>query len=325
MKLLYFTDSHIRATNPKNRIDDFYDTLKDKFEEILEISFKESVDYILHGGDLFDRPDTSISVVSDFSKILQKFKVPIYIISGNHDIFGHNTKTLNRSMLGLISELGVVNLVNDKKIILEKDVKVQLTGYPYSFFMDEEENRDKYKVLERNKEVDYMIHMTHGFLIDKPFMDKVSHTLISDIIDTKADITLGAHYHYGFETTLIDGKYFINPGAIVRISNSTVELKRKPKVVIIELTDKINIKEIYLKTALPSSVVLDVEEMKRHKLKRNKIYEFKEIIDSTTDLNKLDIYEILVQIAKNNSIDEKVRDEAMRRIRNLEIKEAEIN
>ncbi|RVU54162.1 metallophosphoesterase family protein [Anaerosphaera multitolerans] len=325
MKLLYFTDTHLRSTNPKNRIDDFYETLKLKMNEIVDISMEENVDYILHGGDMFDRPDTPISLISEFSKIFSKFKAPIYVISGNHDIFGHNTKTLNRTMLGLLTSLGIFNLVNDKKTILKKDVSIQITANPYSYGIDDKSNRYKYKVTERNNDVDYMIHMTHGFLIDKPFLKNVPHTLISEISDTLADITLGGHYHYGFKTLEIDGKYFINPGAMVRISNGLVEFKRKPKVVIIELLESINVKDIYLKSALPGDMVLDRSEMERHKFKQDKIYEFKEILDSTSSFNNLDIYELLSEIAVNDSIEEKVKKEAIERVQNMQIKGAEIS
>ncbi|CDZ74942.1 DNA repair exonuclease [Peptoniphilus sp. ING2-D1G] len=324
MKILYFTDTHIRATNPKNRLDNFFETLKNKINEVADISIKENVDFVLHGGDLFDRPDTSISIVNEFAKIFQKFKAPIYMISGNHDIFGHNYKTLNRTMLGLLDSFNIIKLVNDKKIILEKDgTKVQLTSNPFFAGIDDEANRYKYIVSDRNPYIDYQIHMTHGFLIDKPFLKNVPHTIISDLLDTKADITLGGHYHFGFKTQEINGKYFINPGALVRISNSISEINRRPKIVILELTDCISVKEIYLKTALDGNVVLDRREIERHKFKQSKIYEFKEIIDSTTQLSNLNVYDILNEIANNESIEDEIRNEAISRIEEQQRRGAE--
>ena len=173
MKLLYLTDTHIRGTSPQNRLDDYQETLKEKLREVASIIKEEKIDYVLHGGDLFDRPDVSVSIVSDFAKIFQSFGVPIYIISGNHDIFGHNPDTLDRTMLGLLCNLGVMNLVNYKKIILEKDIRVQLTGSPYVYSMDEASNRENYILDEVDNTCKYSIHMTHGFLIDKPFLKEV--------------------------------------------------------------------------------------------------------------------------------------------------------
>lgn len=319
MKFLYFTDTHIRGTNPKNRIDNFYQTLKDKFQELIEISKTENVDYILHGGDLFDRPDPSVSIVGDFAKIFNEFKAPIYIVSGNHDIFGHNPSTIDRTMLGLLCNLGILNLVNDKTIILDKDIRVQLTAAPYVYGMDSKENIERYIVKEKNPTCRYAIHLTHGFLVDKPFLKDVEHTLVSDIKNTMADITLCAHFHYGFDTVEIANKYFVNPGALVRISNSLAEMKRKPKAVIIELTDKIKLKEIYLKSALPGEEVLDRSEMERHKFKGIKINEFKEIIDSSVNLKDTDIFSLLTKIGENDSIGRDVIEEALKRVEQIQI------
>ena len=322
MKLLYLTDTHIRGTSPKNRLDDYCETLKEKLKEISNIVKEEKIDFVLHGGDLFDRPDVSVSIVSEFAQIFQSFGVPIYIISGNHDIFGHNPDTLDRTMLGLLCNLGIMHLVNYKKIILEKDnLRVQLTGSPYIYSMDELSNRDNYKVTEVDESCKYAIHMTHGFLIDKPFMKEVSYTLIEDIKDTKADITLGGHYHFGFKTVELDNKYFVNPGALIRISNSKIEMKRRPKVDIISLGKNIHIEERYLKSAKPGEEVLDRSEMERHQFKGIKMAEFKESIEASANYKSLDIFDLLLRISKSENISEEVKSEALKRVEEAQINE----
>lgn len=319
MKLLYLTDTHIRGTSPKNRLDDYYETLKEKLKEISNIIHEKKIDYVLHGGDLFDRPDVSVSIVSEVAKIFQTFGVPIYIISGNHDIFGHNPDTLDRTMLGLLCNLGIMNLVNYKKFILEKDIRVQLTGSPYIYSMDEAKNIDNYIIDDVDESCKYAIHMTHGFLIDKPFLKEVPHTLINDIRDTKANITLAGHYHFGFNTVELDKKYFVNPGALMRISNSKIEIKRKPKVNIITLKDDIKIEERYLKSAKPGEVVLDRSEMERHKFKGIKMAEFKESIEASANYRSLDIFDLLLNISKSENISEDVKKEALKRMEEAQI------
>ena len=61
MRILFFTDTHIRGTNPQNRKDNFPETLYLKMEEVFDIAKKNNVDILLHGGDIFDRPDNSPS------------------------------------------------------------------------------------------------------------------------------------------------------------------------------------------------------------------------------------------------------------------------
>lgn len=316
MKLLFFTDTHIRGTNPKNRKDVFIDAIEEKFMEIIELIEEYEIDFVLHGGDLFDRPDVSISIVSRFAKILDKIKIPFYLISGNHDVYGHNPDTINRTMLGLLDVLGIINIVNqNEKIFLEKDnIIVQLTGQPYIYDIDRPDNLKHYSPQEIDKKSNYSIHMVHGMLLDKPFIKGIPYTLIDDIKDTLADITLSGHYHAGYKTTKINGKYFINPGSMVRITNSLKEIERKPSVVFIELGDKISIKEIPLTSALPGKDILDRDEMEKAAFKGERMLEFKQTIDAALDFEKMDINEVLIEVSGATGVEEEVKIEALRRI-----------
>lgn len=327
MKILFFTDSHIRGSTPQNRKDDFPKTLENKFNEIVKIIDKEGIDYVIHGGDLFDRPDVSISLVSKFVKILNQIKVPIYIVSGNHDIFGHNPKTLNRTILGLICELNVLNIINkDERVILEKDnIKIQITGHPYIYDIDDSNNKSYYIVENIEPDCDFALHIVHGMLLDKPFIKGIPYTLVDDIKDTFADITLSGHYHSGFEKIEMDGKYFLNPGSIVRISNSLNEIKRRPKVAIMELKrqdgeKKINIFYKHLLSALDGEKVLDRKEIENSIYRREKMYEFKQTIDSTMDFEKIDINDLLMEVSNVEEVDDMVKQEALKRISYIQMK-----
>ena len=100
MRLLFFTDTHIRGNTPRSRKDNILNTLFQKIEEIIDIAQQWQVDYILHGGDIFDRPDISPSIVRDVMKLFKRFNRPIYAVAGNHDLYGHNPQTLHRTMVG---------------------------------------------------------------------------------------------------------------------------------------------------------------------------------------------------------------------------------
>lgn len=322
LKILYLTDTHIRGTTPKNRKDNFIETLENKFLEILEIIKKENVDYVIHGGDLFDRPDISVSVVSKFANILNKISVPIYMVSGNHDIYGHNPLTVNRTMVGLLNNLGIINIIDNKgKIILEKaNIKVQLTGQPYIYNIDDINNRKYYIVDDINDGVNYSIHLVHGMLLDKPFIKGIPFTLIDDIKDTKADITLSGHYHSGFKKTIINNKYFINPGSIVRITNSLREMDRQPQVALIHLSDSIDIKFIPLLTAKSGEEVLDRTEIENSIFQRERLFEFKQTIDDTLDFEKMDINDVLIEVSTSEGLSDDVKLEALRRIALVQMK-----
>ena len=316
------TDTHIKGTTPKNRKDDFPETVEMKLNEVKQIVSKYNVDYVLHGGDLFDRPDVSISIVSNFSKILKSFGVPIYIISGNHDVYGHNPDTVNRSILGLLDALNVVNLIKEDEVVyLDKDgIKVQLTGQPYVYNIDHEGYRSNYIVNDISKEVDYSIHMVHGMLLNRPFIEGIPYTLIDHIKGTKADITLCGHYHSGFGVIKIDNKYFVNPGSLVRITNSLSEINRIPQVAIIDLDNSIDIKLVKLETALDGNEILDRSQMENHIYKGEMLFDFKQTIDRAINFEKLDINEILLEVSSAEGVSEEVKEEALRRISNSQMK-----
>lgn len=322
MRILYFTDTHIRGNNPKNRKDDFMQSLEEKFLEIARLIREEKVDFIIHGGDLFDRPDISISVVTRFAGILKQLDKPIYIVSGNHDIFGHNPSTLDRTMLGLLKSLDFMKVISsDTSYLLEKEsVSVSLTGLPYSYNIDSVP--DGYILKEKSSDVDYSLHVVHGMLLDKPFIKGIPYTLVDDIIETKADITLSGHYHAGFKTIVKDGKYFINPGSIVRITNSLKEIERIPQVAIINLNKNmdIGIQMVPLKSAKPGVEVLDRTEIENSTFRSERLIEFKHSIDEALDFEKMDLNEILIEVTMTEGVSDRVKEEALKRIARSQMK-----
>lgn len=316
MRLLFLTDTHIRGTTPKNRKDNLPETLEEKLKEISQIIQDLNIDYVLHGGDLFDRPDPSVSIVSNFAKIFESFNVPIYIITGNHDIYGHNPKTIGRTMLGLLDALKIVRIINENEVVyLNKEgVRVQLTGQPYTYNLDNQENRPGYIVNDKSKNVDYSIHMVHGMLLNKPFIKGIPYTLIDDIKNTKANITLSGHYHSGFGVINVDNQYFINPGSLIRVTNSLNEIDRIPKVAILDLKDSIDVKLISLKTASKGEVVLNREEIEKHMFKSERLFEFKQSIDEAINFDKLEINEILMEVSNAEGVSDEIKKEALKRI-----------
>lgn len=315
MKLLYFTDTHIRGNSPKSRKDNFTETLKNKFKEIAEITKTEKIDYVLFGGDLFDRPDVSPSVAKDFIEIMKEMPQPIYSILGNHDIYGQNPSTANRTIIGILDTVGIIKLLNyGDKLYLNKDnITLQLTGCPYYYDIDVAPDRPAYSA--DKKECDYSIHMVHGFLLEKPFVKDVPYTLISDIVDkTEADITLCGHYHSGFGIKHINDKYFINHGSLARISSTLSEIDRKPSCLIIELQESIKIQVYKLESAPSGDEVLDRELLRKEEYKAQKLNEFIQQINSYGSFEFINLNLIINEIVIKEDIPSFIRDEAMNRI-----------
>lgn len=316
MKFLYFTDSHIRGNAPANRKDNFLDTLRAKFAEVARLAQEHDVRAILHGGDFFDIPNPSLTVVGDFIAVLQGAGKPIYAIAGNHDLFGHNPETLPRTVLGFVARLGLINLLTPGEAVFLHDDRctVQISGQHYHYDMDRRDPQLDY-VIEKSSQAHVAIHLVHGMLMDKAFIAGVPHTTIDQIRHTQADLTICGHNHLGFPDYQLDNKWFVNPGALIRLSNHPHEMTRRPQVLLVECSSKgVMLKRIILQSGAPGTEVLDRSAAELAAYQEERLSSFVQSIRSAGDYKGIDITAVIETIATREGLQSEVKMEALRRI-----------
>ncbi|MCK0470827.1 exonuclease SbcCD subunit D [Halalkalibacter sp. APA_J-10(15)] len=322
MKFLYVTDTHIRGTTPKNRLDSYVDTLKKKLDEVISMANEEQVDVILHGGDVFDRPDLSPNVVGQFAKIFKRANAPIYVVAGNHDTFGHNPETLSRTMLGLMDSFGVMTVIHpEQPLLLEfNGVHIQISGQPYHYDLDQRDPKLDYYPT-RAEHIDVAIHIVHSMLVEKALPDGVAHTLIDHIWGTTADITLTGHFHGGFGIKEREGKFICNPGALARVNNHWSEISRKPKVIVGTIErNKVNLQEKTLTSSEAGDAVLDRSFLEKAVHQEEKLHSFVQQVKEASQFQSLKMSDIIQEIASLQNVEEKVKKEALRRMTQVEEK-----
>ncbi|OYD09520.1 metallophosphoesterase family protein [Paludifilum halophilum] len=315
LRLLYVTDTHIRGTSPRSRIDDFVGAMRRKLEEVVQIAREEKVDAVLHGGDLFDRPDLSPAVVRDVAQLLRQFDAPLYTVAGNHDIYGHNPDTVDRSMLGLMDAFDTVRLLRPgHPVRLEKEgISLQLTGQPFHYDLDKRDPMLDYSVRNR-LEADYCVHMVHGMAVDRPLPEGVAHTMVHTLWSDEVDVLLTGHYHAGFPLQRKEGRYIVNPGALARINNHPSEIGRTPQVAMLELDESIAVRFRPLRCAAPGEEVLDRSYLEQAAYREEKMASFVQEVRAAGDFRGMDVIDIVEEIAGLEEIDDEVKYEAMRRI-----------
>ena len=316
MRFILFNDPHIRGNAPQNRKDNFVETLKNKISEVVKIAKEYKADYFLCGGDIFDTPIPSMGAAGEIMGCLLSAGIPVYTVAGNHDFYAANTVTLTRTLLGYSAALDKVKLLNQNPIILHKDnVTVQLSGQPYHDEIDTEGRDPKLDYcVSKSPDCHAAIHIVHGMLMDKPdFPGDV--TLIKNVIDTEADITITGHNHIGYGIQYINNRYFINPGSLVRLSNHKAEISRPVGVVLIEVEpDHINCEFKELETALPGEDVLDRSKIAEVIAMERKLQTFTQELVKSTDMNRVDVTTIIKQAVTDSEETESVLKEALRRI-----------
>ncbi len=315
MRLLYLTDTHIRGTSPRSRTDDFQETIRQKLKEVIEIADREQVDFVLHGGDIFDRPNLSPAVVREFARLFRRFRVPVYAVAGNHDIYGHNPSTIDRTMLGLLDAFGTLELLSEgKRVRLEKDgLVVQLSGQPFHYDLDKRDPALDYAV-ENEIGAKYCIHMVHGMLVDRALPDGVAYTMVDQVWSDSVDILLTGHYPAGFPVQHRNGRYIVNPGALARINNHPSEISRMPRVVLIELGEGIHIRLIPLSSASKGETVLDRSYIEKAAYRQEKLASFVQQVREAGDFQGIDVLDIIDEISRLEGIEDEVKFEAQRRI-----------
>lgn len=320
MKILFFTDTHLRSTTPENRIDDIVETMREKLTEVVHIANSNKVSAVIHGGDLFDVPNPGLATMGELVSIFKNFEAPVYIVNGNHDIYGHNIATLNRTLLGFLVAVGnFVLLTREPMYIDDGNVRVQLTGAGYQYDIDDDVS---YYLISKNN-CDVAIHTVHGMLLNKVMFPEIKYTLIDDIKDkTDADITLTGHYHLGFDEVIYHNKYFFNPGSIVRLSNHPAEIRRMPQVLLIELGAKIEYRYITLQCAKSGLEVLDRNKIEEVRFREEKRAYFLQEIRAAAGTKRTDPYSILDAVVKDKQesegLSKDVIDEVKRRFAEAE-------
>lgn len=246
IKFIHVTDIHIMGRTPKYRKDDFLQTVLEKVRWVQDYAKSVGATAILCTGDLFDRADTAYSVLNDLMPVMQSSEIPWISIIGNHDEYGYNPETISRTPMGTLLNSGIVQHVSYENPIIynpnfARREGVVITGCDSTILTDNREDKEyDYGIVNGAEHVGLLtgdesvttIHLSHGFLADKDWGEHIHHTQIKEIYDkVQADIILCGHEHSGFGVVRAsNGKIFINPGALGRITAGVGDINREVNI-----------------------------------------------------------------------------------------------
>ena len=304
IKLLYMGDIHIRGTNPRNRKDDYKEALKAKLREIFSLAKYKEVEAIICAGDIFDRPEVTNGVLLEFAEVFKENKIPFYTTAGNHDVYGYNLDTYNRTSLRvmelIVPNLHVINDPNENVFIEDKvdsQNAVSLSFMPYNQQID----KDGYGYSPGRPFKGFKIHTAHGMLLDHDPKVFDRFTTVQDV-ETEADLILTGHDHTGYGIyKRADGKTFVNCGAICRLSASESEIERTIQVALITVEDNKlqDIELIPLQSAKSGTEVLDRSKIEAEQKRQYAMEEFSSLIqDKQGNTAVVDVNAIVEAIAE---------------------------
>ena len=118
MKVLFCGDQHITNKKPKNRTDDYFSTVMNKFRQELQVAEDEGCKVMVLPGDVFDTYKESHHVAQEVIKAILEYDVRVLCVAGQHDQQFHNSD-LTGTTLGTLIAAEVVTLLTDNPVTIE--------------------------------------------------------------------------------------------------------------------------------------------------------------------------------------------------------------
>lgn len=312
-KGIFIADPHFTDKNPPNRIDNYLDAISLKFQESLEIAKNLKVDYVVILGDLFDTYEPSAIVRNRVIDIISKgnnfnkWPFEIFLVVGNHDIYGKNPQTMDMTAIKTLEAVGLLKIcdVSDKYGI---------------YFGHYKNDIEKEKV-----DTDLPILAMHSNIVHTPaiFSDSI---LIKDFWTNENNkLVISGHYHAGYNIIKKEpGLFFANPGSLGRLSITDAN-NHLIQIAMVELKDSevYNIEYIALHSAQPCDMVFDMKTVKENKKQKVDITEFINSIDNAklTVSNDTNIIDGIKEYGKKINVEQEIIDEAIKRVSDIKIKE----
>lgn len=313
-------DLHFRSENPRNRKDIFDDAMLTKLYEVFQLARDHKAEAIIIPGDIFDSVNVGLRTIGKLGYYINawisEFSVPILVISGNHDLPAGNKAALERTPFGLLRKLGSLwDLEENEYDDNDSNIEISISGCGFNFQTDTDEGAYQFEAGESDIGITF-IHVVHSMLMATSPTFPMRHTLINQV-ETNADIIISGHYHEGFGIIRRkDGKLFINPGALCRLSASKAEMERTVQVALLTIRSKTDFDAelIPLQSARPAEEVLDREAIVEKIEHENWLDSFFESLDKEGEVKFLGVREIVDSIASREKIQPVVKEETLRRI-----------
>lgn len=222
VNFITLSDLHLRRNTPKERLDNFFFTLKRKLSFVVTQANQHNA-HFLCGGDVYDFPSVSYETTITFSTILQKLAGDFYTCYGQHDLRYHNLSSIpNTPLMMTLVALKAPQLYKSKLII---DDKIKITICNWSETIP-------------NPDPNYFnILLIHKMVIKDETLWEGQENFITArnlLRITGYDVIVSGDNHLSFYEEY-NGKLLINSGSLPRLTKAQKE--HKPRLGLFTVTD----------------------------------------------------------------------------------------
>ena len=216
MKILFFTDTHLAADAPGQRMGDYGRDMLEKLQWVADLAQSHDVTYF--GGDLVNAPGVSLRVVNAAAEIMQQMP-NLGLVWGQHDLVGHSPTTICRSAASIAFWALAGEHPGTEPYRMARIGGLDTWLVSHHTGIDEEIVSTDPLQWSMASDV-AVIHALVGYQIPVEAV-----TLASPVI-------LTGDYHQGYQPTRVRDSWFFNPGALSR--KTIDDYHRIPQVASIE-------------------------------------------------------------------------------------------
>lgn len=299
LSFVFRTDVHMSDKSPDSWKGDYPAELWSDLDQIRDLAQQCHAKAVLDGGDFFNvkaPTRNSHGLVARTARVHAKYTCPVYAIEGNHDLQYNNLDSIDRQPLGVLYDSGVFRQLRDE--VFEDDgLRVRVVGVPYL------PNRDleSFHALRKQPGDDYLVAVVHALAAKNPpahvadFYGEPVFRYQDLVFDGGPDVYCFGHWHHDQGAEHIDGRWFVNQGAVSRGALTHDNLDRVPKVAVITASDQgCDVQLVPMKIE-QAAVVFDLERKDRRDREGEIIESFVQRIEDE------------VQLDSASSIEESVR------------------
>ena len=267
MNFIFRTDVHVADRNPISWKGYYLGEVLGNLIMIGSLAKEYQAIAVLDGGDFFHVKSASRNshrLVIQVAEIHASYPCPVFCVEGNHDITGNNLDTIEQQPLGVLYAANVFRHLREETFE-EDGLRVRVVGVPYS------PSRDLREIQEIRKKPgeDCLIAVVHALASEDPpahveeFFGEPVFRYRDLIFEDGPDVFCFGHWHRDQGVVQIEGRHFVNQGAVSRGALTRENVERIPKVSIIEVTkDGVKVTPRALDVARPEDV-FDFERKER--------------------------------------------------------------
>ncbi|WP_456465056.1 metallophosphoesterase family protein [Persephonella sp.] len=231
MKFLHLSDTHLgyHQYGLQERAADFFDV----FNEAVDFALEKKVDFIIHTGDFFHSSRPSNQIILQGMEILKRLKdakIPVFVISGNHD---RGSQVRDVSPLKILQPLGL-NLI-DSGVLEYEGIFIGGLKYISKAGLKQLDFREVLEKFLEKMDEGFKILMLHQEF--QPFFPDSKLNMFSDLPEGFDYVGIG-HYHVAQPPSLINGATVVYPGSTEFTAYNEKEEEKGKGFYIIEVDNK---------------------------------------------------------------------------------------